>query len=323
MQRTLTGLSTALLLWALPAHGSDPVAAETLFRAGREAADRREWSRACDLFAESNRLDPAPGTLLNLGECSENTGKVASAWRYFLMASDQLGMDPRAEIARERVAALERRMPRLTLRLPKNGPRLEMVLRDGTELGPTSLGTSFPVDPGPHAIRVRFEGFAERVYELTVAESQQATLVLEPGMPAAPVVAAAAPAAAPPVRASGAPTGSSRATIGWFVGGLGAASIGVGAITGVLTLQRRNTYLANCTDGLCNETGMNAASQGRALSTVSTVTFITGLAAMGAGAWLILSSPSPSAEARPGAAVSLHVGSTPLGGLGAACTGSF
>ncbi len=53
--------------------------------------------------------------------------------------------------------------------------------------------------------------------------------------------------------------------------------------------------------GTCDDEGIEIASSTRTLSTVSTVRFVVGLAAGGAGAWLLLS--EPASGARPGAAM--------------------
>src|ERR1041384_7022387 len=54
-------------------------AAETLFREGREAVKRADYAVACPKFQESQRLDPAIGTLLNLALCEESWGGLADA----------------------------------------------------------------------------------------------------------------------------------------------------------------------------------------------------------------------------------------------------
>src|SRR5579883_1765226 len=62
---------------------SNKAAAEALFRDGRALYDQGKYPQACAKFAESQRLDPAPGTLLNLGGCYEKNGQTASAWATF------------------------------------------------------------------------------------------------------------------------------------------------------------------------------------------------------------------------------------------------
>jgi hypothetical protein len=66
---------------AASARDRDPVAAEALFRAGRDALKRGAWAAACSKLAESQTLDPAAGTALNLAVCQEKLGNVARPCR--------------------------------------------------------------------------------------------------------------------------------------------------------------------------------------------------------------------------------------------------
>src|SRR5687768_5789067 len=82
----------ALVIGALSpsaAWARDPAAAEALYRAGRDAAKKGDWEKACAQFAESQRLDPAPGTLLNLADCEERRGLIASAWTHYTEVEHQ------------------------------------------------------------------------------------------------------------------------------------------------------------------------------------------------------------------------------------------
>src|SRR5271167_4491541 len=113
----------ALLGLALLTHVAraqhDPAAAESLFRDAKAAEQRGDFKTACAQFAESQRLDPAAGTLLNEADCEEHLGTVATAWGHFVEARDQLPKgDDRLPYAQQRATALEKRVPHLVVRLP-------------------------------------------------------------------------------------------------------------------------------------------------------------------------------------------------------------
>ena len=54
---------------------SDKAAAEALFDQGVRLMKQNSFSDACPKLEESERIDPAVGTLLYLGECYERVGK--------------------------------------------------------------------------------------------------------------------------------------------------------------------------------------------------------------------------------------------------------
>src|SRR5450755_3617279 len=90
---TLTVFALSMSAWGSStarADAHDPAAAEALFRDGRAAAQRGDWETACPKLRESQRLDPAAGTLLNLADCEEHRGKVATAWQLFRQVVDSL-----------------------------------------------------------------------------------------------------------------------------------------------------------------------------------------------------------------------------------------
>jgi hypothetical protein len=71
------GLAVSSPAWA---QSGDRAGAEALFEAGREALDKGDYEVACQRFEESNRLESAAGTILNLANCREQLGQLASAW---------------------------------------------------------------------------------------------------------------------------------------------------------------------------------------------------------------------------------------------------
>src|SRR5258706_12849365 len=87
------------------AEGSDPAAAEVLFRQGRALADKGDYQGACAKFRESGRLDPAIGTTFNIADCDERLGHLAQAWTLFGEVVQRLPPeDKRRQIAQKRVS---------------------------------------------------------------------------------------------------------------------------------------------------------------------------------------------------------------------------
>ena len=58
-------------------------AAQAAFEEGRRLADAGDYAGAAERFEQSERLDPALGTVLNLANCYEHARRLASAWRAF------------------------------------------------------------------------------------------------------------------------------------------------------------------------------------------------------------------------------------------------
>src|SRR5688572_14497853 len=112
--------------------------AEALFRQGRELMNEGKYDAACPKFAESHRLDPGGGTLLNLAVCHEGQGKLATAWAEFqeaLALARADGREDRTTLAEQRIAAIEPELARLTVTLPSHAADDTVVSVNGTPLG--------------------------------------------------------------------------------------------------------------------------------------------------------------------------------------------
>ena len=282
------GLPLVAFASAAPAWGAapqrDPAAAEALFVAGREAVLRGDYAAACPKFAESDRLDPAPGTLMNLADCEEHVHHPAAAWSRWKEALEQLPPDdPRLPLARERAAAIEKLVPRLTLRLAKTKASAT-VTRDGAEVGPGALGIALPVEPGEHAIVVTAPGYEERRYTVSLREGESAEQPIDAGAKLPDPPGDRRPLAAPS-------PGGTRRTVGYVLGGVGLAALAAGGVTGLLAVAKKGDLDGNCyPKTVCNDAGADAAKSGRTFATVSTVAFITDGVALTAGTVLVLTS---------------------------------
>ncbi|WP_437980399.1 tetratricopeptide repeat protein [Sorangium sp. So ce117] len=273
------------------AQGRDPAAAEALFDAGRAALQAKDYDAACPKFRESYELDPAPGALLNLGDCEEKRGRVATAWSIFRqLARDLPANDDRRPIAQSRAAALEARVSRLTIRLAPGAPADTAVQRAGVPVGAGSLGSPLPVDPGEVQVTAAAPGRKQKIFTVQLAEGAQVELLVAPEEAAA---AEGAGPALPPKTAPQEAGGSPRRTAGWISAGVGAVGIGVGAVFGARAIGKKGDAEAYCDeDNVCLDQGIKLQKQGVTAGTISTVAFLVGAAALGTGAVLVFTAPS-------------------------------
>lgn len=277
---------------------SDAAGAEALFREARELVAKGDFAQACAKFRESNRLDPAVGTVFNLADCEEKQGHLAQAWTLFQEVVQKLPeSDERHAIAAKRAAALEPRLPRLTLRLAPNAPAGTRVVRDGTELGSASFGSALPLDPGTHRLVVDADGREPKEFVVTLGERESRALEVMPG----PARAEQGPVAPLPPEPS---SGSGRKTLGYVLAGVGVAGLVTGIVAGVMVLGDKSTVDANCDDDKrCNAEGLDAAERGKTMGIVTTVGLVTGAVGLGAGTYLIVSAaPSTDPETRAASA---------------------
>jgi hypothetical protein len=261
-------------------------AAEALFDQGRQSMERNDYEQACKQFQESNKLEPAVGTEFNLADCEEKRGRLATAWQLFRAVEQKLPAgDDRAPIAHGRAQALEPRLPKVTLVLAAGAPN-DTTVRDGSvELGSGSFGTPLPFDPGAHDLVASAPGHASRTFHVQLAEGETKSVPVEPG--------ASSGTSASTADTSGAHAGaggSNTRTLGFVLGGVGVAGIGVGAVAGLMVLGKKNTAEDECPANQCSPAGYDAVESGRTLKTVSNIGWIVGALGVGAGAYFILTS---------------------------------
>jgi hypothetical protein len=316
---------------------ADKAAAETLFVDARKLLAAGKYQEACKALAESQRLDPGVGTLLNLGRCYEKLGRTASAWstyREAAAAARAANQGAREKNARQAADALEPKLPKLTVVVTgaETNPRLE-VRRDGAVVPPSMWGMAVAIDPGNHLFEASAPG-SKPWRTQVVAEAGKPITVTIPALEADPKAAldARTPPTAKPVKTektagpvnvpepAPAPTtglGAQR-VVGIVVGGAGLIGTAVG---GYFALRAKSTY-----DGAdCNPITNDCSSQGisdrnLAFGRARTATYATigGLTAIVAGVVLFVTAPSrPSSEAATNAAPRrLWISADPLGETG-------
>lgn len=266
---------------------ADVAAADVLFTDGRRAADAGDWNTACAKFSQSYQLDPAPGALLNLGDCEEHRDHLASAWRHFRKLADGLpDTDERKALADRRAADVLGRAPRLKLLVANPSPTVT-VTRDGAVVGRASFGVAVPVDAGSHTIVVRGPGLKPATYDVTLRDGETRELAVN----AVDDTPSATAALAPPPPAASAST-SPRAIVGWTILGAGGAGFVLGAVFGGVALSASSASDSLCTDGVCRTMGaVQDHERAKAFALATDITLGFGAALAVTGLVLVLTAP--------------------------------
>jgi len=298
-------LPALLALWAAPATAqvSDGALAEELFRQGQGLMAEERYDEACAKLAESQRLDPSTGTLLNLAVCHEKQGKLATAWNEFneaLAAARRDGREDRVAYAQERITAIEPNLSRLTIELPAEHdvPGLEVEV-DRVAVGRPALGVALPIDPGVHTVVVSAPGKRPWRAEVDIAEGPAAQSVAIPRLVDAPAEGGAVAATSSTVDTSEAPSdGSTQRYVAYGLGGLGLVGVGLGAFWGLDAKSKLDeSNERGCNGNDCTPAGAELRNSARDAGTLSTVAFAVGAAALGAGVILYFTAPSTPPDA--------------------------
>jgi len=261
--------------------GSNKAAAEALFSEARQLMAAGRYADAIPKLQASQRLDPGAGTLLNLAECYERTGKTASAWaeyREVVSMSRSSGSTEREELAQEKAGALESKLSRLSISVVQGGQVAGLkVTRDGEGVDTAEFGVPIPVDPGPHVVQASAPGkqtWSMRVEvgaEPTTARVEVPLLVDGTG---------ASESAAPGTDSGAKPksSGSTQRTLALVVGGVGVVGVGLGAVFGLQASSSWDDARSACKNFPydCGAEGVESADNAESQAMISTIGFVAG-----------------------------------------------
>jgi serine/threonine-protein kinase len=305
---------------------SDKVAAETLFEEGRKLVNQGQYVAGCRKLAESQRLDPGTGTLLNLADCYERAGRTATAWatwREAAAAARSSGQTEREQLAREHATALEAKLVRLAIDVADTNrvPGLT-ISRDDAPVSEALWGSSVPVDPGRVVVRASAPGYQAWSTEVQIAADRPETRVSVPALSslgAAPPVGTvpgqsvpgqstdAVPGASPPggtvpggavpgTADSGTP-GSGRRVLGIVAVSLGGVGVAVGSYFGLKAKSKYSDSKVYCTTSInvCQPQGVQLRNEAISAGNLATVGFALGGVALVGGIDLIATASSSKA----------------------------
>lgn len=209
----------ALVVLVLAAGPHPESAAEQAFREGRRLLQEGKIADACAAFEQSQKLDPALGTLLNLADCEGLLGHDAKAyglWQEVLGWSRRAKHAEREQVALQKLSALRGKVALVVIDAP---PEAKTEV-DGQ---PVVAGTQVPLAPGAHEVvvtvgdEVRRQRLEVKAGELVAAKPEVAPKVVviapEPVPAPAPTIVAPPPVSEPP------PKRTSRVGVGLIAGG--------------------------------------------------------------------------------------------------------
>ena len=328
-----------LVLLAAPAMAGDRALAEALFMDGKRLLEEHKYAAACAKFEASQRQDPSPGTLLNLGRCNEAQGKIASAWARYTEAATLARNMSRPEqeaAATEKVAALEPKLSKLSIEPPATAVEGLTVKRGDVTMGADSLGMAVPVDPGEYVIEVSAPGYETWKGSVKVAPDGATASIRIPELKK--LAGSAPPAEAPPSSGTsgggvdaeaGTRGGGSNTTVGWVVVGVGGAALVTGAIFGLLAQQQAKNAEDDatlCPDKRCSPAGREEIDGAETKALISTIGVGAGVVAIGVGVYLVASSSGSATTGRTTRAESFSARVVPMidpSSPGVALTGAF
>lgn len=256
----------------------------------------------CALIKKSLDVDPRPGTEFTLAECFSKAGKFASAvelYDRFIAAYDSMPADQktdpdqkaRVEISRSERTRLVSQVSWLTVTLPSSAPPGVIVTKDGEPFARGLFGVATAVDPGPHVFTTRTPDGPLIEQRVDIAAGERRAVSLQVAGVVPPPDDTTPPNELPPDK----PIEHRNKLLPWVyvAGGVGAAGLVTGAISGVILLDKRRTILSECgpveADGKHHCTPKGQAAADSAQSTFAPLTTVAlSVGAAGAATAILL-----------------------------------
>jgi hypothetical protein len=309
------------------AGAAQKAAAESLFDDGLKAMKSGHFSDACPKLEESERIDPAIGTLLYLGECYEKTGRTASAWATFreaASAAQAQGETERTRVAAARADRLQPSLSKLTLKVAPETAQLAtlQVTRDNVPVAKALFGVAIPVDPGKYRIVASADGYERYEADLEVSANGDSKSLEIPALAAASAPPMAAPSAGSASAGPGAkasllppgnpetspePSGNGLRTAAYVSGAIGIVGLGVGSYFGLRAISKNSDAKRHCPGGnVCDDAqGESLTNDAQSAALVSNIAIAAGAALVVTGVVLYLTS-APKQQTETSARLSLR-----------------
>ncbi len=320
------GIILVAALWSLPSVAMEASNKEAIRLLANEAASEYEaghYNAALEKFQRAFDTAKVPRLAVWLAKTQAKLGHLVVANEMYRQALNLEKNDlwvgttqqEAQQEAEQELAALQPRIPRLTVRVEGANPNDVALRIDDVDVPSTLIGVERLVDPGLRQIVGRV-GDKEVREQATLAEGERKEIVLtffqsSPTF-ASPVNTEAAPkqpvlatAVATPQSSTLQVTGDSHAkaqrTWGWVSLGIGAAGAVFGATTGVMTIVQHGKLSSDCPNHQCLPPYWSDSRSFDTLRHLTTIGFV--VAGVGAATGVTLLLTSPKNESKPTASL--------------------
>ncbi len=260
------------------------------------------------LTVQARAADPTTADCLSASDASLRAGnehKLRSERTQLLVcAAPSCPADIRKECTR-RVDEVNLAIPTVVFEAKDaNGNDLSAVrvTMDGEVIAERLEGSALSLDPGEHAFVFEAAGQAPVTKQLVIreAEKERREAIRFGVVPTeAPVAQPSAPVSPPPADENQS-TWSNQKTAAVVAASVGVVGLGVGSVFGLRALSKKSHANDICPDACSDDEGLQAWRDARSAGNVSTIFFIVGGAALGAGAALWFTAPKAHATTQVG-----------------------
>ncbi len=326
----LTVATTApLVTTSQVAHAADDKAkARATFNEGVQLEAAGNYADALRKFQEVAQVAATPTVRFHIAFCQEKLGRLVEALGGYRMAAHEAEADGKsakvAETANEALAALEKRIPKLTIKRGR-GAEMAKISVDGSELGASAADKPQHLDPGSHEVTATATGKEpfSQIVKLGEGDSKTVEVALKSKAAAAVEDEPKKDDKPDEAKKGEVKIDQESSALPYIALGGGGAMLLASGYFYTRRNAARDELADQCINNVCPESAKGTQDRGKSAATMSTITLGLGVVGVGVGAYLLLSGKPEDAkkEARR-RWVDVGVGPT-KGGLAAAVSGRF
>lgn len=315
-------LASALVVTAARTASADPSlsdreTARSLMDDGDAKRDKNDFKAALKSYEAADAIMHVPTTGLEVARAQAQLGLLLEA-RETLGRVNRLPPKPgepapftaARKTAESLTAEIGARIPSVTVVVTNPEPgQATVVVFDGEIVPPAASAAPRKVNPGRHTIVAR-SGALEKKQDIDVAEREAKTVTIDLKPSKGGAATPPTPGGDETLATSSTPSSLPKILIfGGF--GLGIVGVGVGSVTGLMSISKVSDVKQGCPNNVCPTTSQGDIDSAKSLGTISTIAFIAGGLGIGAGIiGLVLQSKQSSTESAPPAGTSASSGSS-------------